>query len=161
MKTVEIIPARLPYLRHLPSYAEHSCFIWTTRNVARYRKHPRSTCRWHRARLGMLVKTRSIVRSGRSLSSFFNFLLVNSRCFTWECGQVRTQKKMLTPVTYLYTKHRRNTAVFMAIVVSQEIRRTRWQPAETNFSYPDCGESCRPPARCGCSSQNFIRTTQK
>lgn len=68
---------------------------------------------------------------------------------------------MLTAVTYLYTRRRRNTTVSVAIAVSQEIRRTRRQPAETNFSHPDCGESCRPPARYGCSSGNFIQATQK
>jgi len=71
-----LVLARLSYLRHLPSYAEHSRFISTTRNVARYRKHPRSTCRWHRARLGMLVKLDH--RNGRYLSFFF-FTRVVSR----------------------------------------------------------------------------------
>lgn len=48
---------------------------------------------------------------------------------------------MLTAVTYLYIRRHRNTTVSVTIVVSQEIRRTRRQPAETNFSHPDCGES--------------------
>lgn len=143
MKTVRVVPARLPYLRHLPNYTEHGCFISTTRNVARYRKHPRSTCRWHRRFRNACKDVNEPARS----KSLFIVLFLNSRCLTWECGWERTRKKMLTAVTYLYTRRRRNTTVSMAIVVSQEIRRTRRQPAETNFSHPDCGESLRPPAR--------------
>lgn len=152
MKTVGIVPARFLYLRHLPSCTGHSYFISATRKVAWYRKYPRSTCRWHRARLETLVKYDERARQKQVV--IYRPFYPSSRCFT--CGWERTRKKMLTAVTYLHTRHRRNTSVSMAIVVSQEIRRTRRRPAETNFSHPDCGESRRPPAQCGCSSGNFI-----
>lgn len=150
MKTVGGVPARLPYLRHSPSYTGHSRFISTTRKVAWYRKYPRSTCRWHRARLETLVKNGERARGGAVV-----IYRPSSRPALLHVGSAvgRERKKMLTAVTYLHTRRRRKYhTVSMAIV--RRFEEPGGNPQRPSFPTPIVAKAV--DLLRGCTSGNFI-----